>query len=116
MGILDKLFGTRSEREVKRLLPTVDKIEALSDEYAALSDEALRAKTEEFKARYQSGETLDDLLPDALFRDVITDQILHTADTALRKSSLANWRIQLRIHSRGDRPSYSRQGRCIYVS
>lgn len=62
MGILDKLFGTRSEREVKRLLPTVDKIEALSDEYAALSDEALRAKTEEFKARYQSGETLDDLL------------------------------------------------------
>ena len=44
MGILDKLFGTRSEREVKRLLPTVDKIEALSDEYAALSDEALRAK------------------------------------------------------------------------
>ena len=65
MGILDKLFGTRSEREVKRLLPTVDKIEALSDEYAALSDEALRAKTEEFKARYQSGETLDDLLPEA---------------------------------------------------
>ena len=64
MGILDKLFGTRSEREVKRLLPTVDKIEALSDEYAALSDEALRAKTEEFKARYQSGETLDDLLPE----------------------------------------------------
>ena len=65
MGILDKLFGTRSEREVKRLLPTVDKIEALSDEYAALSDEALRAKTEEFKARYQSGETLDDLLVEA---------------------------------------------------
>ena len=65
MGILDKLFGTRSEREVKRLLPTVDKIEALSDEYAALSDEALRAKTEKFKARYQSGETLDDLLPEA---------------------------------------------------
>ena len=65
MGIIEKLFGTRSEREVKRLLPTVDKIEALSDEYAALSDEALRAKTEEFKARYQSGETLDDLLPEA---------------------------------------------------
>ena len=65
MGIIDKLFGTRSEREVKRLLPIVDKIEALSDEYAALSDEALRAKTEEFKARYQSGETLDDLLPEA---------------------------------------------------
>ena len=65
MGIIEKLFGTRSDREVKRLLPLVDKIEALSDEYAALSDEALRAKTEEFKARYQSGETLDDLLPEA---------------------------------------------------
>ena len=65
MGIIEKLFGTRSDREVKRLLPTVDKIEALSDEYAALSDEALRAKTEEFKARYKAGETLDDLLPEA---------------------------------------------------
>ena len=65
MSIIEKLFGTRSEREVKRLLPTVDKIEALGEEYAALSDEALRAKTEEFKARYRSGETLDDLLPEA---------------------------------------------------
>ena len=65
MGIIEKLFGTRSDREVKRLLPLVDKIEALSDEYAALSDEALRAKTEEFKARYKDGETLDDLLPEA---------------------------------------------------
>ena len=65
MSIIEKLFGTRSDREVKKLLPTVDKIEALGEEYAALSDEALRAKTEEFKARYRSGETLDDLLPEA---------------------------------------------------
>ena len=65
MSIIEKLFGTRSDREVKKLLPTVDRIEALGEEYAALSDEALRAKTEEFKARYRSGETLDDLLPEA---------------------------------------------------
>ena len=65
MGLIEKLFGTRSEREVKKILPLVDRIEGLSDEYAALSDEALRAKTDEFKARYQNGETLDDLLPEA---------------------------------------------------
>ena len=65
MGILDKLFGTRSEREVKRLLPTVDKIEALEEEYRGLTDEQLQAKTPEFKQRLQQGETLDDILPEA---------------------------------------------------
>ncbi|MBQ7736894.1 MAG: preprotein translocase subunit SecA [Oscillospiraceae bacterium] len=65
MGIFDKFFGTRSEREVKKLLPLVDRIEALESEYAALSDEALRAKTGEFKARYAGGEDLDSLLPEA---------------------------------------------------
>ncbi len=65
MGIINKLFGTRSEREVKKLLPTVDRIEALGIEIAKLSDEELREKTAEFKRRYQNGETLDDLLPEA---------------------------------------------------
>ncbi len=65
MGLMQKLFGTRSEREVKRLDATVKKIEALEGEFAALSNEALRAKTEEFRSRYQAGETLDDLLPEA---------------------------------------------------
>ena len=65
MGIINKIFGTRSEREVKKLQPIVDQIEALGDEYAALSDEALRAKTGEFKERYQNGEDLDSLLPEA---------------------------------------------------
>ncbi len=65
MGLFDKLFGTRSDREVKKLLPIVDGIEALSDEYKALSDEELRAKTAEFKARYAGGEDLDSLLPEA---------------------------------------------------
>ena len=65
MGIITKLFGTRSEREIKRILPVVDKIEALSDQYRSMSDEALKAKTPEFKRRLSEGETLDDILPEA---------------------------------------------------
>ena len=65
MGIITKLFGTRSEREVKKLLPQVERIEALGPEMAKLSDEKLREKTGEFKRRYQAGETLDALLPEA---------------------------------------------------
>ena len=65
MGLISKLFGTRSEREVKKLMPTVEKIEALGKEMAKLSDEALREKTAEFQRRYQAGETLDELLPEA---------------------------------------------------
>ena len=65
MGLLKKLFGTTSEREVKAISPIVDKIEALDAEYSALTDEQLQAKTQEFKGRYQAGESLDDLLPEA---------------------------------------------------
>ncbi len=65
MGLITKLFGTRSEREIKRLQPTVDKILALEPEFAALSEDALKEKTAEFKARLAEGETLDELLPEA---------------------------------------------------
>ncbi|WP_139905665.1 preprotein translocase subunit SecA [Clostridium thermarum] len=65
MGILDKIFGTYSEREVKRIIPIVDKIDALSDSMEKLTDEQLRAKTDEFKKRLSNGETLDDILPEA---------------------------------------------------
>ncbi|MBR1497322.1 MAG: preprotein translocase subunit SecA [Oscillospiraceae bacterium] len=65
MGLLDKIFGTYSERELKKIRPIVDKIVAKEGEYAALSDEELKAKTPEFKARLDAGETLDDILPDA---------------------------------------------------
>ena len=65
MGLLEKLFGSHSDRELKKIQPIADRIEALSDSFAALSDEELRGKTEEFKARYQQGETLDQLLPEA---------------------------------------------------
>ena len=65
MGLFNKLFGTRSEREVKKLAPLVDAVMALEDDYRALSDEDLRAKTQEFKDRLAAGETLDQLLPEA---------------------------------------------------
>ena len=65
MGMMRKLLGTNSKREVKKITPIVDKIEALSDEYKALTDEQLRAKTDEFKARLAGGATLDDILPEA---------------------------------------------------
>ncbi|MFR1189838.1 MAG: hypothetical protein ACLSDI_04940 [Oscillospiraceae bacterium] len=60
MGFLKKIFGSHSDHELKRLYPIADKIEAMSDEYAALTDEQLRAKTDEFKQRYADGESLDD--------------------------------------------------------
>ena len=65
MGLFDKLFGTRSEREIKKIRPIVDKILALENEYTALSEEALRGKTAEFRNRLEQGETLDDILPEA---------------------------------------------------
>lgn len=65
MGLIEKIFGTHSEREIKRVLPIVDRIEALEPEMEKLSDEALRAKTTEFKNRLKNGETLDDILVEA---------------------------------------------------
>ena len=65
MSIIEKLFGTHSDKEIKRITPLVDQIEALDETMQALSDEELRAKTTEFKKRLAEGETLDDLLVEA---------------------------------------------------
>ena len=65
MGFIKKIFGTRSQREIKKIQPLVDKILSMESEYAALSEEALKGKTAEFKSRLAQGETLDDLLPEA---------------------------------------------------
>lgn len=65
MKLFDKLLGTYSEREVKRIIPIVNKIDALESETGKLTDEELRAKTEDFKNRFNNGETLEDLLPEA---------------------------------------------------
>ena len=65
MNVFKKIFGTSSQREVKAIMPLVDKVLALEEEYKALSDHELQAKTGEFKERLQKGETLDDILPEA---------------------------------------------------
>ena len=65
MGLITKIFGTRSQREIKKIQPIVDKILSMEAEYKALTDEQLKAKTPEFKDRLAKGETLDDILPEA---------------------------------------------------
>ena len=65
MGLFNKIFGTYSEKEVKRVMPIVDKINGLEPEISKLSDEELTGKTQEFKKRLNEGETLDDILPEA---------------------------------------------------
>lgn len=65
MGLISKIFGTHSEKEIKKIKPIVDKILSMEEEYKALSEENLKAKTREFQDRYQKGETLDELLPEA---------------------------------------------------
>ena len=65
MGLAQKLFGTHSEHELKRIYPIADKIEGYRESYSKLSDEELKGKTKEFKDRLAKGETLDDILPEA---------------------------------------------------
>ena len=65
MGLFTKVFGTHSDRELKKIRPIADQIEALSSTYEKLTDAELQAKTPEFRARLAKGETLDDILPEA---------------------------------------------------
>ena len=65
MSLIEKIFGTYSDRQIKKLMPTVDKTDALSDKYAAMTDSELSSVTPEFKNRIAAGETLDDILPEA---------------------------------------------------
>ncbi len=86
MSLATKIFGTHSSRELKRIAPTIDKVEALRPTMQALSDEELRGKTEEYKKRLQEGETLDDLLPEA-FATV--------REAARRVLNMEHYRVQL---------------------
>ena len=86
MGIIQKLFGTHSEHELKRIYPIVDKIEALRPSMKALTDEELKAKTDEFKKRLADGQTLDDILPEA-FATV--------REAAKRSIGMEHYRVQL---------------------
>lgn len=86
MKLVDKVFGTYSQREIKRIMPLVERIEGMRDGMIALSDAELRAKTAEYKARFQAGETLDDLLPEA-FATV--------REAARRVLKMEHYRVQL---------------------
>lgn len=86
MNVVEKVFGTHSERELKRIYPIVDKIESLRDSMMALSDEELKNKTKEYKNRLSEGETLDDLLPEA-FATV--------REAARRVLDMEHYRVQL---------------------
>ena len=86
MNIIEKLFGTHSQRELKVINPIVDKIESLRPQMQALSDEELKAKTREYKERYANGETLDDLLPEAYAT---------VREAAKRVLNMEHYRVQL---------------------
>ena len=86
MGLFEKVFGTHSEKELKKIAPIVDKIEALDSDMQALSDEELRAKTAEFKERLANGETLDDLLVEAF---------AVVREAAYRVLGIKHYRVQL---------------------
>ncbi len=86
MKAIEKIFGTHSERELKRIYPLIDKIEALRPDMQALSDDELRGKTKEYKKRLEDGETLDDLLPEA-FATV--------REAAKRVLGMEHYRVQL---------------------
>ena len=86
LSIFSKIFGTHSQHEVKRIIPIVDKIEALAPEFEKLTDDELKAKTPEFKARLEKGETLDDLLPEAYAT---------VREAATRVLGMRHYRVQL---------------------
>ena len=86
MSVIEKIFGTHSERELKRIYPIVDKIEAMEPEFEKLSDEGLKAKTTEFKNRLEQGETLDDILPEAYAT---------VREAAKRVLGMRHYRVQL---------------------
>ncbi len=86
MSFLEKIFGNYSEKEIKKIIPIVDKIESYKETMEALSDDELKAKTAEYKERYKNGETLDDLLPEA-FATV--------REAAFRTLGYRHFRVQL---------------------
>ena len=86
MGLIEKIFGTHSENELKRVYPIVDMIEALEPEMEALSDSELKEKTREFKERLAGGETLDDILPEAF---------AVVREAAARTLGMKHYRVQL---------------------
>ncbi|PKM50123.1 MAG: preprotein translocase subunit SecA [Firmicutes bacterium HGW-Firmicutes-7] len=86
MNVFEKIFGTHSERELKRIEGLADQIESLQDQFKGLSDDELKAKTTEFRERFKQGETLDDLLPEAFAA---------VRETSTRVLGMTHYRVQL---------------------
>lgn len=86
MGLIQKIFGTHSENELKRIYPVADAIEAMEPQMQSLSDSELRNKTKEFKERLLQGETLDDILPEAFAA---------VREAAVRTLGMKHYRVQL---------------------
>ena len=89
MGLMDKIFGTYSERELKRIYPIRDKVLALDEQYSKMSDQELKAMTPKFKERLANGETLDDILPEAFAtcREAAWPRAGHAATSRCRSSA-----------------------------
>ena len=87
MSAITKIFGTHSERELKRIYPLVDKVESYREAMGALSDEELKNKTKEYKERLENGETLDDLLPEAYATACASSQ----STTIWQSVTLSGW-------------------------
>ena len=85
-NLMEKIIGTYSDRELKRIMPVVDRIESLEPEIQALSDAQLRAKTDEFKRRLKEGQTLDDILPEAF---------AVVREASVRVLGMRHYRVQL---------------------
>jgi len=86
MGIIEKIFGSYSKKEIKKIIHLVDKIEVLDDDMQKLSDEELKNKTEEFKKRLENGETLEDILVEAF---------AVVREAASRVLNMKHFRVQL---------------------
>ena len=92
MGLVQKIFGTHSQHELKRIYPIADKVESYREEYGKLSDEQLRGKTKEFKERLSKGETLNDLLPEAYAT---------VREAAKRVLGMEHYRVQIALEEKG---------------
>lgn len=107
MGLFTKLFGTRSEREVKKLEPQVEAVMALEEPYKKLTDQQLRKKTQEFKDRLATGETLDDLLPEA-FAVCLRGSRSRTRHAAVPRAGRGRHRAAPGTHRRDEDPAKAR--------
>ena len=97
MNIIQKIFGTHSQNELKRVYPIADAVMALDEDMQKLSDEELKAKTKEFKERLENGETLDDILPELDGHDAIKVEVLQSGYLFSTEADLGRYQMICRL-------------------